>query len=361
LNDLATVDPALAEEYSPNNDLKPSQVRRSAKMVAKWICPSCGGEYNYIVADRTVGDDSCPYCNERKVLTGFNDLATVDPTLAKEYSPNNDLKPSQVRRSAKMVAKWVCPTCGGEYSAVVADHSVGDDSCPYCNEKKVLTGFNDLATVDPALAEEYSPNNDLKPSQVRRSAKMVAKWVCPTCGGGYSAVVADRAVGDDSCPYCNNKKVLTGFNDLVTVDPTLAKEYSPNNDLKPSQVRRSAKMVAKWVCPTCGGEYPYPVADRVVGDDSCPYCRNKKILPGYNSLKARHPKLMSQWCDIENTLLGKDPDQMLEKSTDVVWWQCPICHYKYPQTPKFMVMKEKRHMNPCTRCNGRRWHQVHFI
>ncbi|MBE5967268.1 MAG: hypothetical protein E7255_09940 [Lachnospiraceae bacterium] len=31
----------------------------------------------------------------------------------------------------------------------------------------------------------------------------MALWNCPTC---YSARIYDREVGDDSCPYCSNKK-----------------------------------------------------------------------------------------------------------------------------------------------------------
>ncbi|RHS85011.1 zinc-ribbon domain-containing protein [Agathobaculum sp.] len=31
-----------------------------------WRCPKCNGEYRYSIAERKVGDDSCPYCQGRK-------------------------------------------------------------------------------------------------------------------------------------------------------------------------------------------------------------------------------------------------------------------------------------------------------
>ncbi|RHV42103.1 hypothetical protein DXB50_05515 [Butyricicoccus sp. OM04-18BH] len=36
------------------------------KMDVLWRCPKCNGEYRYSIAERKVGDDSCPYCQGRK-------------------------------------------------------------------------------------------------------------------------------------------------------------------------------------------------------------------------------------------------------------------------------------------------------
>ena len=42
--------------------------------------------------------NGCPYCANRKVLVGFNDLATVQPLVAKEWheSLNGALTPEMV-------------------------------------------------------------------------------------------------------------------------------------------------------------------------------------------------------------------------------------------------------------------------
>lgn len=43
-------------------------------------------------------------------------------------------------------------------------------------------------------------------------------------GHSWRTVIAARTMAGTDCPYCTGKKVLTGFNDLDTLDPKLAEE-----------------------------------------------------------------------------------------------------------------------------------------
>ena len=354
-NDLKTTDPELAAEWSKNNGRDAGSVPRNANLSALWICPTCHGEYSYPVAERKVGDDACPYCRGARVLSGFNDLKTTDPELAAEWAENNGRKVDSVFRDANLSALWICPTCHGEYSYPVAERKVGDDACPYCRGARVLSGFNDLKTTDPELAAEWSENNERDVETVRRDMSSPALWICPTCHGEYSYPVVERKVGDDACPYCRGKRVLSGFNDLKTTDPELAAEWSENNERDVETVRHSMTLRALWVCPTCHGEYSYPVAKREAGDNACPYCRGKRVLPGYNSFKVNHPDLMDEWAEAENIIMGVDPDYMLDRNTKRVWWTCKTCGQKYLLSIERRLMKQKRGHVPCTYCNGRRW------
>ncbi|CAD6005408.1 protein of unknown function [Agreia sp. COWG] len=49
------------------------------------------------VAIRNEGS-GCPYCSSHRVLAGFNDFASIRPSLVKEWdqAANGDLKPTQV-------------------------------------------------------------------------------------------------------------------------------------------------------------------------------------------------------------------------------------------------------------------------
>ena len=118
----------------------------------------------------------------------------------------------------------------------------------------------------------------------------------------------------------------------------------------------TSTLSALWICPICNGEYSALVRDRELGDDSCPYCNNKKILHGYNTLQARHPELVEQeWCYAENIILGVMPDDVLESYNGKVWWKCPTCEKKYIMTVKDRLMKKKRGHIACQQCRGRRW------
>ena len=50
-----------------------------------------------MIYDRSNGCN-CPICSGHKVLVGYNDLASLNPELAKEWHPtkNGNLKPTQV-------------------------------------------------------------------------------------------------------------------------------------------------------------------------------------------------------------------------------------------------------------------------
>lgn len=360
-NDLATVNPLLAEEWSPNNDRTSDKVRIDRISDGLWVCPTCHGEYSARIVDREVGDEACPYCANKATLVGYNDLSTVDPTLAEEWSPNNVRAIDEVRINQKFYVLWICPTCHGEYSARIDDREVGDGACPYCANKATLAGYNDLATADPALAKEWSQNNDKPVSSVRRNSVYRVLWVCPDCGGEYSAIIANREVGDEACPYCANKATLAGYNDLATVDPALAEEWSSNNDRATGEVRRNQNLYGLWICPICHGEYSAKIANREVGDKECPYCANKKALPGFNSFMIKHKDIMDEWLEAENLLIGIDPDTVLDNDRSSVWWQCKDCGKKYLLSIYVRLLKQKRGHSPCPFCNGRRIKLVHYI
>ena len=361
INSLLDTNPSLASQWSPNNGRSAGTVSERMALSALWICPECGGEYPFPVRDRYLNDDACPYCSNKKALPGYNDLATADPELVKEWSSSNIKKPFEVMKNSSYYAAWICPKCNGEYYEKICNRSVGDDSCPYCNRGRVLPGYNDLATTDPELAKEWSPSNIKKPYEVKKNSSYYASWICPKCNGEYYEKICNRSVGDDSCPYCKNEKILPGFNDLSTVDPELAKEWSPSNIKKPFEVMKNSSYYASWICSECGGEYDCQVRYRQSGDVSCPYCSNKKILSGFNSLKARFPDLMGEWDQISNSLIGSDPDRILPNSKTDVWWICPECSEHYTMSPYQKILYQKRHMSSCSFCKGRVKNKTHFF
>ncbi|MDO4615203.1 MAG: zinc-ribbon domain-containing protein [Lachnospiraceae bacterium] len=358
VNSLSAVYPELATECISSED--PERILASSTSRMHWKCRDCGHTWYSLLSDRVAGL-GCPYCESRKILTGMNDLATTDPELAKEWSPNNDLPATKVIKDRQSTDLWICPTCHGEYPYIRATREVGDKACPFCNNRRALEGFNDLATTHPELAKEWSPNNDRRPQTVLKSNVISALWLCPTCHGEYAATISEREVSDKACPFCNNRRALEGFNDLATTHPELAKEWSPNNDRRPQTVLKSNVISALWLCPTCHGEYAATISEREVGDNACPYCNGRKILPGYNSFKTRHPELMHEWVVKANMMAGNNPDLMLDTSTQDVWWHCNKCNYKYTMSISKRLMKQKRGHNPCPRCNGRPQKRFHFF
>ena len=286
VNDLATVKPELAKEVSPNSEIKAMEVTIGSGKRLLWIC-GIGHEWEASVAVRSKGR-GCPYCSNRKVLLGFNDLTTTNPELAKEVSPDSKIKASEVTVSSGKKLLWICNN-GHEWEATVANRSNGN-GCPFCSNNKVLPGFNDLSTTSPELAKRVSPNSKIRAIEVTTCSNKKLLWVCSR-GHEWEATVYDRSQGR-GCPYCSNKRILIGFNDLGTTNPELAKEVSPNSEIKATEVTAGSDKKLLWRCRK-GHEWESTVNDRSQGK-GCPYCSGRNAIVGVNDLAHTSPELAKE-------------------------------------------------------------------
>ena len=288
-------------------------------------------------------------------------MATTNPEIATLLSPNNERKADTLLPSFKLKVAWICPTCNGEYYAPVEDMVNGLAECPYCSNQKPLAGFNTLKALYPEIADCLSPNNDFTADEILSTSIRNAKWICPICGGEYSASVEDMVNGLAECPYCNNQRPLAGFNTLKVLYPEIAEEMSLDNEKGPDDVLPTSAYFAEWTCPTCGYTYKASVRDRVTSGDLCPACAGKKAHAGFNTLLDLYPEIQDEWAENENALLGIFPDEILPTSNARVWWECKDCGRKYLLTVNMWVEKHIRGMTSCTYCNGLRMRETHIL
>jgi len=90
------------------------------------------------------GGRRCPYCSNRRVLPGFNDLATKNPKLAAEWDSKKNIRnPAEIASKSNIKVWWICKN-GHEWEATVSNRSRKDrrNGCPYCDggrkKKKVI-------------------------------------------------------------------------------------------------------------------------------------------------------------------------------------------------------------------------------
>lgn len=273
-NDLATTEPQLAQEwnYEKNGSLKPTDVTSGSHKIVWWKCLK-GHEWEESVKDRS-SRNVCPYCANKRALPGYNDLLTVNPELAKEwnYDRNGDLRPDQILPGTEKKVWWKCSK-GHEWLASVYNRNKGV-GCPYCSNFAVLVGFNDLATTNPELAAEwnYEKNKGLKPTDVTTGSHKRVWWKCSK-KHEWVADIKSRTSGNN-CPYCSNKKVLSGYNDLLTVYPDIATEWSEKNSVSPNEVIRGGEKKYYWKCPLGHEDYLSSVDQRIRGQ-GCPICAQR--------------------------------------------------------------------------------------
>ena len=94
-----------------------------------------------------------------------NSLAEVHPELITEWSEKNlPLTPDDITFGSNKKVWWK-GTCGHEWQTSVKARSSGE-KCPICSGARVIAGINDLATLEPLLAKQWSKKNKIKPTEV---------------------------------------------------------------------------------------------------------------------------------------------------------------------------------------------------
>ena len=208
-NSLAHKYPLLAAQWHPtkNGPLTPESIPPGTRRKVWWQCER-GHEWQASINSRTSGGCGCPVCAGRKVIPGENDFASRFPDLAAQWHPvkNGDLTPQQVAPGANRKVWWRCEK-GHDYQAAVAARTINGSGCPYCAGKKVLPGFNDLASREPLLAKQWHPtlNGSLTPQMVTCGSHRKVWWQCPD-GHVWKSVVYSRAGPKQcGCPVCAGK------------------------------------------------------------------------------------------------------------------------------------------------------------
>lgn len=199
----------LLRQWDPakNPALTPELVAAGSHRKVWWRCEK-GHEWQATVASRAAGC-GCPVCAGRRVLPGENDLASRYPEVAAQWHPekNGDLTPRDVTPRANRRVWWRCEQ-GHDYQSVVAFRTLRGSGCPYCAGKKVLPGFNDLASREPLLARQWDPekNGGLTPEMVTAGSHRKVWWRCPE-GHRWKAVICSRAGPQKcGCPVCAGRK-----------------------------------------------------------------------------------------------------------------------------------------------------------
>jgi hypothetical protein len=265
--------PILAKEWHPtkNGKLTPEDVAPYSNKDIWWRCNK-GHEWKVAVSDRSTGT-KCPYCCNKKVNTE-NCLATINPTLAKEWHPtkNGDLTPAGVTPYTNKKIWWQCKK-GHEWQCGGNNRSAGH-GCPFCAGQRA-TKETSLAAKKPRIAQEWHPskNEVLTPWDITSRSNKKVWWQCDK-GHEWEASVSNRS--KSGCPYCGNKKVCAD-NCLATKNPELAIEWNrtKNGNLTPQDVVPGSHKKVWWECNK-GHGWEATIVDRSNGN-GCPGCAGRRV------------------------------------------------------------------------------------
>ena len=115
--------------------------------------------------------------------------------------------------------------------------------------------------------------------------------------------------------------------------PNLIKEwdYDKNKSITPECVYSGSHIVVYWICPICNQSYPKKICNRTAPSkrktesNRCPVCLGRYIIPEFNSLKAKYPKIVEEEWDYSKNKIS--PDKIPpHKNNPKFWWLCPKGH-----------------------------------
>jgi hypothetical protein len=270
VNDLSTIAPRIAREAE---GWDPSKVSANSNTLLSWTGLVCGHTWDRMSPkSRVQQNQGCPYCRGYRVLAGFNDLKSQFPTIALEA---DGWDPATVTKGSRKKLNWICPK-GHRWSMQVKDRSGSKKcGCPFCAGIRCWPGYNDLESIYPELAKEA---DEWDPSLVTAHSPKKLRW---KCAYGHSFLQSPKhrtqSLYPQGCPYCGNRKLLKGFNDLATRHPETAAEA---DGWDPASILYGSKAKCPFICIKCGRRWSPTIQARTAQKQGCPSCAETGFNPG---------------------------------------------------------------------------------
>lgn len=320
------------------NPFFPSEISHLSK-VSVWIRCYEGHIFKVKVCDLAYKDILCPYCNNEEVAREKYGRF-YKPLKFLWDSKKNGIELEEFEGVQDEDKCWFKCEKGHSFyrtiSVVKERLSQGRHYCQYCSGTKLMSGVNDIETVYPEVAKLFdNDKNNVKACDISFKESSLDLWF--RCKEGHSfrknlKVVKDGVLnGSEVCPYCNGKELLSGFNDLETVMPNVAKFFDiEKNGVEPKNVRASDSSDMWFLCKEGHSFVSKSRLVRIALDNSkgrsvgCPICKGYVVLPGYNDFESKHSDLLYLWDYDKNSIL---PSEITEKNnTTPVWLKCSNGH-----------------------------------
>lgn len=375
VNDLFTLYPELSEIYDPNDNpgLDIYSIGKGYPEDITWNCPDCGRKWNSTIKLRIKKDINgneyvvkCSHCN-RKQIRALS-YAEEYPHLKEMWDEKHNGIPFEKVNSTlstKQSFHWNCPQCGNKFDAwlnhMIEKYDSPDRGCFYCSGYLVDPKRTSLQAKYPKIAAQWSDENEDTPDQVFPTLTVLRKWHCDIYNLEYQAPINEMVTGEKECPYCSGKLAVPGRTSLLALYPDIAKMWSANNEKDADYVLPNVLTDALWICLECGNEFWGKIKEVVDGETDCPYCNNRKVMPGFNSFEVRHKDLIEEW-DYVNNYIIVDPNTISDNHASPVWWICKNNkNHHYPMSVSRKLMYQKRNRESCPYCKGLRVKKRHFI
>ena len=276
-------------------------------------------------------------------------LAEINPEFAGQWNheKNGDLGPDMVTAKSNKKYWWKYLHWAEYLKALFVfewqaspNNRCKSPGIPFlAPNPKVWTGFNDLQTLYPEIADQWhtTKNGNMTPQMVTPYSNKKVWWTVSLTLEDGSIILVDKyeSVADkvkrvNPTQISTKYTVIKGVNDLATFYPEIAKELHPtkNGNVTAEMIHRESEKKFWWLLPyddpITGKHFNFEwfasVYGRTVSKLGCPYLSGKAVWPGFNDFATLCPHLLSDWDFDKN--INVDPTRVTKHSHVVVWWKC---------------------------------------
>lgn len=178
------------------NDILPNQIVYGTNMMACWkhvliidgkvFLHQWNATVHHMVSEYNANRLGCPYCAGKMAQEGFN---TIPDYLLSEWdfetNKENGIYPTQITYGYDKKVSWMHKIIRNgiiyihRWDASPNSRTNMGSGCPMCKNKKVLTGYNDLKSHCPEIAEkwDYQKNGSDIPENYTIGSKHKVWWL----------------------------------------------------------------------------------------------------------------------------------------------------------------------------------------
>lgn len=255
-------EPALADEFADDNRLPASFVGRSDKSHYNWNCRDCGTRWTAAPFTRWKGMSGCPSCaadDKAAERAAIQPLLDEKERIAQERKQLNNLK----FRLRKV------------HTQLKAEQKKRDnaEAAEQRRIERLRTDKSSLGDVRPDIAAELV---GVDPFTISAKSGVKQHWKGRECKHEWVATPHDRVGKDSGCPVCSGRVIETGHNDMLTMFPDIAAEWSGRNLLPVESVSPGSNTPGWWECKECKHEWVTQPNYRCFQGYGCPRCFKTK-------------------------------------------------------------------------------------
>lgn len=251
-------EPGLADEFAEDNRLPANFVGRSCKDHFNWVCRDCGTKWAAAPFTRWNGRHGCPKCTYE---------AKAPERAAKQKAREERQRIRDERRKINNLKFRL-----RKVHTQLKKEKKRRDNAAAAEQRRIQrlqSTKTSLLHVRPDIAAELVGAN---PATISAKSGIKQRWRGTDCGHEWESAPHDRVGKDAGCPVCAGRLIVPGINDLLTLFPDTAAEWSDRNERDANTVSPGSNKKFWWHCRVCDHEWKTQPNARCFGGYGCPEC-----------------------------------------------------------------------------------------